>query len=205
MNNLQNKYRLKIFYLSIFLYLILSNQSKAQATEFKRTSLKTGIGVGFNQGNKESGIALLYSLGWQKSFGDKNKLRLNPNLLIGNFTSFGFTDTRSQYYRLSSLGVNIHYDLIKYKSISLVTTVGGFLNYSRGILGPDIGEWPETNNNNSEFFNSIYFGGNFSIGIRINPKNRKFAYEFRPINVQLGNDSFELMYLMVGLDIKLRK
>jgi len=203
MNNIHIDNKLKLLYLSLFVFLIMSNQSNAQETEFKRTSIRTGIGIGFNEGKRETGMGLIYSIGWQKSFGKKNKLRLNPNLIIGGFLPIGITDTRDQFYRITSLGMNLHYDLINYKSISIVTTGGGFLNYSRGLLGT--GGWPEANNNNSEYFSSFYLGGNISLGIRINPKNSRLAYEFRPINVQFGNDYFMLGYLMFGIDIKLKK
>ena len=195
--------QLKLLYLSLFFFLIISIQSNAQETEFKRTSIRTGIGIGFNEGKKETGMGLIYSIGWQKSFGNKNKLRLNPNMIIGGFLPIGITDTRHQFYRITSFGMNVHYDLIKYKSISIITTGGCFLNYSRGLLGT--GGLPEANNNSSEYFNSLYFGGNVSLGFRINPKNSRLAYEFRPINVQLGNDYFMLNYLMFGVDIKLKK
>ncbi len=203
---MNNKYfgcKLKIAYLSFLILLVISNKSNAQETEFKRTSIRTGIGVGFNEGKRETGMGLIYSIGWQKSYGKKSKFRINPNLIIGGFLPIGITDTRDQFYRITSIGANIHYDLIKYKAFSLVTTGGGFINYSRGLLGT--GGSPEANNNNSEYFNSFYFGGSASIGIRINPKKSKLAYEFRPINIQFGNDFFMLGYVMFGIDIKLKK
>ena len=195
------KNNLKLLYLSLFVFLTISNQSIAQETEFKRTSIRTGIGVGFNEAKRETGLGLIYSIGWQKSLGNNNKLRLNPNLIIGGFLPIGITDTRDQFYRITSLGLNIHYDLIKYRSISVLTTGGGFINYSRGLLGTG----GEANINRTEYFNSFYFGGNVSLGIRVNPKKSSLAYEFRPINVQLGNDHFVLSYFMFGIDIKLRK
>ncbi len=203
---MDNRYfgcKLKITYLSILILLFISNKLNAQETEFKRTSIRTGIGIGFNEGKRETGMGLICSIGWQKSYGKKNKFRINPNLIIGEFTPIRITDTRDQFYRITSLGVNIHYDLIKYKAFSLVTTGGGFINYSRGLFGT--GGSPEANNNSSEYFNSFYFGGNASIGIRINPKNSKLVYEFRPINIQFGNDYFMLGYVMLGIDIKLKK
>lgn len=187
----------------ILLVLIATHQSYAQDLPFKRTSVRTGLGVGYNDGKKESGIGILYSIGWQKSFGKKNRIRLNPNLMIGGFLPLGITDTRDQFYRITSIGVNLHYDLIKYKAVSIVITGGSFLNYSRGLLGA--GGWPETNNNNSEYFRDLYFGGSISIGLRINPKNGKLAYEFRPFNIQVGNDDFILGYFMFGVDIKIKQ
>lgn len=186
----------------LFFCVILSHQSFAQNTEFGSTSIKTGIGVGFNDGFKETGAGFIYAIGWQKHLGEHQRIRLNPNLVFGGFTSAGITDTRDQFYRITSLGLNIHYDLLRYKSFSIVTTGGGFLNYSRGLLGT--GGWPEANNHQSEYFNSLYFGGQLSLALRINPKNSRLAYELRPINAQLGNKQFELIYFMFGIDIKLK-
>ena len=187
----------------ILTLLITGNKIYAQENEFKKSSIRTGIGIGMNEGHREIGNGLVYSIGWQKSFGERNKLRINPNLIIGGFLPIAITDTRDQFYRITNLGLNIHYDLIKYKAISIVATGGGFINYSRGLLGT--GGWPDTNNNGSEYFYSLYFGGNGSIGLRIDPKNSKLAYEIRPINMYFGNNQFLLAYLMFGIDFKLKK
>ncbi|MBX7204822.1 MAG: hypothetical protein K1X81_05325 [Bacteroidia bacterium] len=148
-------------------------------------------------------MGLIYSIGWQKSFGKKNKLRVNPYMMTGGFWPFGISDTRDQFYRITTLGLNFHYDLIKYKALSLVTTVGAFGNYSRGLLGT--GGWPEANHNQSEYFHSIYFGNNMSLGLGINPGKSRFALELRPINIHLGTNHFILGYLMLGVNIKLTK
>lgn len=187
----------------ILILLLIGIKLNAQDIEFKRTSIRTGIGIGFNEGHWETGMGLLYSFGLQKSYGEKNRLRINPNILIGGFIPIGITDTRDQFYRITSLGLNVHYDLIKINIVSMVTTVGGFMNYSRGLLGT--GGWPEANNNHSEYFHKLYYGGNISIGLRINPENSRLAYELRPLNLQFGNDYFVLGYTMFGIDFKLRK
>jgi hypothetical protein len=181
--------------------LLFSLKINAQENEFTRSSIKTGIGIGINDGIEESGLGFVYSVGYQKSFGKKEKLRINPNLLYGGFTSNGITDTREQFFRTTSIGINANYDLIKYKSVSLLLTSGGFLNYSRGLLGTG-GEYEIRN---SRYFNQLYFGGNVGIGIRINSSESRFAYEIKPLNVQIGNKGFVLGYIMFGLDIKIKK
>lgn len=196
-----SQFKFLLLFLTIF--LLTGKDLYSQETEFKSTSIRTGIGIGINDGHWETGTGIIYSIGYQKSYGKKNKLRLNPNMIIGGFVPLGITDTRDQFYRITSLGLNLHYDLLKYKAFSVVTTGGGFMNYSRGLLGT--GGWPEANNNSSSYFHRLYFGGNLSLGLRINPKNSKLAYEFRPINVQFGNDYFLLSYLMFGMDFKLKK
>ncbi len=197
------KRKVKPLFLIISLMLLVGNKIYSQEKKFERSSIRTGIGIGINDGHQETGLGLIYSLGWQKSYGEKNKFRLNPNMIIGGFKPIMITDTRDQFYRITSLGLNVHYDLVKYKAVSIVTTGGGFFNYSRGLLGT--GGMPEANNNHSEYFNSFYLGGNISLGLRINREDSKLAYEIRPLNIQFGNDYFLLGYLMFGIDIKLEK
>ncbi|MBZ9631404.1 hypothetical protein LB465_11490 [Salegentibacter sp. LM13S] len=184
----------------LFLFLSL-NQNLYSQEKSHPQSIRTGIGLSFNNGREERGMGLIYSIGYQKSFGNNNRIRLNPNLIFGGFLPIGITDTRDQFYRISSFGFNLHYDLVKFKSISVVTSPGIFLNYSRGLLGT--GGMPEADNYTSEFFNSIYFGGKFSLGLRITPSGKRLAYEIRPLNIQFGNKGFILGYLMFGIDIKL--
>lgn len=194
---------MKILKFSLILFLIYGKMGFSQDLKFKRTSIKTGIGVGINDTETESGIGSVFSLGWQKSFLENERLRINPNILFGSFRTYAIpTDTRDQHYKLSTLGLNIHYDLIKKGKTSLVTTGGVFVNYSRGLLGT--GGWQEENNNSSEYFHSMYFGGYASIALRIDSKNKKVAYELKPINIHFGNQGFMLGYLMFGVDFKLR-
>jgi hypothetical protein len=185
----------------LILFACIQHKLYAQENEFTKSSIKTGIGIAINEGIKESGLGLIYSIGYQKTFGEKERLRINPNLLFGGFNSVGITDTREQFYRVTSLGMNINYDLIKYKSVSLLVASGLFVNYSRGLFGTG-GEFEVKK---SKYFNELYFGGNANIGIRINSNKSRFAYEIKPLNVHFGNKGFVLGYLMFGMDIKIKK
>lgn len=188
----------------IVLFFLFVNNVQAQelvpAVIGNRNSIRTGIGIGMNEGQDEIGMGFVYSFGFQKSYGEQERLRLNPNVIVGGFAPLVITDTRDQFYRISTFGFNVHYDLIKYKAISIVTTGGVFVNYSRGLLGT--GGWPEENNNSSDYFLNLYYGGNASLALRIAPRKSKFAYELRPFNFQLGNNSFFMAYLMFGIDYK---
>lgn len=182
----------------LIILISIVTKSYSQEIEIKRNSIKTGIGIGFNEGKREIGYGIIYSIGLQKSYGSQNRLRLNPNLIIGGFLPIIMTDTREQFYRITSLGMNVHYDALKHESVSLVTSVGVFINYSRGLLGT--GGYHQENIVNSEYFKTIYFGGSASIGLRINPPKSKLAYEIRPLNLQFGNNQFVLGYMMFGID-----
>ncbi len=140
----------------------------------------------------------------QKSYGENRRLRLNPNILLGSFRIYTFpTDTRDMMYKITSLEFNVHYDLVKKDGVSMVTTGGGFMNYSRGLLGT--GGFPEENNNSSEYFHSVYFGGSASVGIRIDAKKSRLAYEIRPFNLYFGNKGYILWFFMFGIDFKFKE
>ena len=189
--------------IGLLIFLFGVNDIFSQNNEFSRRSIRTGFGFGINSGKRETGGGLLYSIGWQKSFGKKHKIRINPNMILGEFYPVWITDIRDQFYRITTLGLNVHYDLIRFKSFSIVVTGGGFINYSRGLLGT--GGMPELRKTKSEYFHTLYFGGNTSIGFRVNPKNSNLAFELRPVNIHLGNNYFFLGYMMVSLDFKLKK
>lgn len=98
---------IKLFLLCMTVMLFTGNNTYAQEIEFEKSSIRTGVGVGINEGKREIGMGLIYSIGWQKSFGTKNKLRMNPNMTFGGFSPIAITDTRDQFYRITSLGLNI--------------------------------------------------------------------------------------------------
>lgn len=188
--------------LFIFVFLFLGINLYSQDLEFRKTSIKTGFGIGMNEGKNETGTGLFYSIGWQKSLGNKNKLRINPNLLMGEFVPFIITDLPDEYYRITVLGLNLNYDLIKFHALSLVTTVGVWGDFTRGLIGT--GGYHSTSTS-SEYVGNLYCGGNFSLALRIDPKKSKLAYEIRPFNFMIGTKDFFSAYLMFGIDFKLTK
>jgi len=172
------------------------------AQEYSNDGFKVGVGLGTNEGLSEIGMGTLFSFGYQKSVW-KERLRINPNIMTGGFLPYAVTDVEDQYYRITSLGLNGYLDALKYKAFSIFVGAGGFINYSRGLFGT--GGWPHEGNNGSEYFFKLYYGGYLGGGIRINPKNKRIAYELTPINVCLGNDYFTLGFLKFGIDIKINK
>lgn len=179
--------------------------TKAQDILFSRQSVKSGIGLGINAGSVEYGFGLLYEIGYQKSYGKMQRVRLNSTLLLGGFSNVGISDVRDQHYRITSLGFGSNADLLKYRAISLLGSAGVFFNYSRGLLGTGGRYSNGTVNRSSEYFSKFYAGGSASLGFRINPRNSRTAFEIRPFNIQFGTNYFILGYFMLGIDFKLRK
>jgi hypothetical protein len=189
-------------YLLILTVTLLTFNIEVRSQEYSNNSLKVGIGIGMNEGMQETGMGTLVSFGYQKSVLN-GRLRINPNFMTGGFFPFAITDTRDQYYRMTSLGVNGYFDVIKYKPFSLFVVAGGLLNYSRGLLGT--GGWPEAGNNTSDYLFKLYYGGQVAWGIRINQPKSRLAYELTPLNICFGNDHFFLGFIKFGIDIKLNK
>ncbi|AWW29270.1 hypothetical protein DN752_03445 [Echinicola strongylocentroti] len=189
----------------VLIFMIWSSSSVfAQTKDFGKNSIEAGVGLGVNEGWSELGMGFVYTLGFQREIGLDGRLRINPNLLFGGFIPIGFTDTEEQFYRLTNLGVDVNYDLIRVKSVSLVVTAGAFASYSRGLIGTG-GYWCVEENEQSAYFSHVYFGAKGAFGIRLNPKKSKLSYELRPINIHVGSRRFVLGYPMFEIAFKLHK
>ncbi len=165
------------------------------------SSLKTTAGIAINEGSREIGVGGVVQISYQKVF-YKNRLRIGPGIMAGSFLPFGITDQRDQYYRVTSIGLNCSYDLIKYKPLALFIEAGGNINYSRGLLGT--GGMDQTTNN-SEYFYKAYYGAMVAAGLRITPRNSRVTYEISPFNICFGNDYFMMSSFKAGVDISLGK
>lgn len=186
-----------VIFVVILLFIIQLN-----AQNYSPNSIKTGVGIGVNEGKKESGFGSVVNIGYQRSSWN-NRFRLNPNITTGGFLPLLMTDVRDQYYRTTSLGFYGYLDIIKIKSFSIYVGTGGLINYSRGLLGT--GGWPDENNNESEYFIELYYGGHLSGGIRVDKPDKRLAYEISPLNICFGNNYFMMAYFKIAIDVKLNE
>ena len=178
-----------------------SHAAQAQEAPTNKASIHVAAGVGINEGRAEQGLGVLYTLGYQRSLGLAARWRLNPQLVHGEFSSASFTDTRDQFYRTTSAGGALHYDLVKYRALAFTVSVGASLTYARGLFGTG-GELQPTTEG-SRYFHHVYLGGGGGIGIRVSPAKSRLVYEFHPINFQAGSKGFFLGYATVGVGVKL--
>lgn len=186
---------------SFFIPFVFINLAIGQENLFSKHSIKTGIGVGIDEGEKVTGIGFVYTIGYQRNFGKKEKLRISPILTSGSFNSNYVDDARDSFYQITNFGLLANYDLIKYKSVSLFLVAGGFVNYTRGMIGTG----GENNIISSEYFNAFNYGGTTSFGIRINPLKSRISYEIKPMTISFGNKEYLFGYMMFGIDYKLKK
>ncbi|AWW29269.1 hypothetical protein DN752_03440 [Echinicola strongylocentroti] len=181
------------------IFILLGVDLYGQSEKKQEQSITVGLGIGVHNGAYESSLGLVYMVGWQQELGDRQRLRINPNMTFGSYKDY-LTDTRDLFYRLSALGVDIHYDLVKYKGFSLVTSGGVFVSYSRGLMGT--GDF-EGQHHSSDYFTMLYGGAKASVGIRYDPKQGRIAYELIPATLALGNSHYAWLYPMAKINIKL--
>lgn len=186
----------------LFLLGLLIICPAIQAQTYSPHGIKISYGIGMHKGRQEGGLGSTFSIGYQKSYLNQ-RLRLNPYIMSGSFSSYGLLDARDQYYRSRTLGCTFYLDAIRYRAVSLFIGTGPFLNYSRGLLGT--GGFPDDTIRSSQNFFEFYAGGHFSAGLRIAPKDRRIAYEFCPINIFYGTQNLIMGLAMIGIDIRLNK
>lgn len=66
-------------------YNTFSNKCTRKYFHSKR--YKTGVGIGYNEGVDEEGFGTFYTIGLERSYGKKERIRINANFILGEFTS----------------------------------------------------------------------------------------------------------------------
>ncbi len=187
--------------LSLFLLLLTVSKAAAQDADFSRTSITAALGPGFQQGRTESGFGVVLGLGIQRSYTPSGRIRLGGGVGLGEFSASGVRDAPDAFYTLTALEVGVAADVLKYRAISLLAGLGGFVGYTRGLLGTG----GDPGARDSRYFTSGYVGGKLSVGVRVNPAGHRVAYEIRPLNIQAGSGGFVLGSELLGIDVKLGK
>lgn len=195
---MKTRYKIILILVSI---MINHGSVYGQDPAFSKNSIKIGLGVGSSMGNKTDGGGFVYTVGYQREIW-KDRLRLNPNFTIGNYSSKFILDARDQYFNSINIETNLYYDLIRIKSFSLVLGCGGLVNNSRGLKGtggdPDGYTEPLT----SEYISDYHFAGYLGGGLRINPPSKRIAINIMPINLHFGNNYFAEYHAKIELDFQ---
>ena len=191
----------KVLFLVLMNVVFMSLNAQDSLTKFSNKSITTALGIGFVEAI-QSGAGFYYEIGYQQSYW-KNKLRFNPYILNGEYTSLGITDVPYVFFRNTVVGLKVGVDLLKYKAFSIATQVGYGFNYTRGLEGTGGDFFSATKNNDSDFFSKIHHTLTLGAGLRINPKNHRLAYEFHIVNFGIENDDFITAQFRLGIDVKL--
>lgn len=175
----------------------------AQAPAGNSGAIQAAVGLGVHAGKEEQGLGVLYTLGYQQPLGGPARWRLNPQVVGGEFSAAGITDTPDQFYRTTSAGLTLHHDLLKYRALAVVLSGGAFATYARGLLGT--GGELQPAGQGSRYFSQLYWSGSGGMGLRVSPAHSRLAYEFRPLTLQGGTNGFFLGYATVGVEVKLHQ
>jgi hypothetical protein len=192
---------MRVRLLKILFLLCAVTDASAQDTSYSNRSFNPGIALGINAGDHEMGVGSMMTFSMEYGVWKEDRLRLKPELMAGTFLPFGITDTPDMYYRVTGLGLNAVMDIIRLGSFSIAVSGGGFLNYSRGLIGT--GGWPEEGHDSSDYFWRLYYGGSLGGGIRINGPDSRLIYEFFPLNFQFGPNYYLLAYTRFSVGIKI--
>lgn len=184
----------------MLLLLFIVAQQTCFAQDKSKNSIKVGLGAGMSEGNTTEGLGTIITLGYQRDLLN-DRLRLNPNLSFGYYNSKRIDDSNDQYFNSINLSTNIYYDLIRYKSISLVVGTGVFVNNTQGLNGTG----GDTNNVNqhSAYISEWHFGGFAGAGVRLVFPGDRIALNLLPVNIHIGSDDFIEFHAKAEIDIRL--
>jgi hypothetical protein len=182
-----------------FIFILLSiTSAHAQDSLFSKNSIKFNAGLGFADDgpNFLSGTGTSYSVGYQRNIW-RERLRFSPQISFGIYTSKGTQDVPDQFFNVINLQNNLYFDLVKYKAVSIVIAGGFFLNTNRGLIA-------QSRFRNSRYFIEYNIGGSGGTGFRINPKNKRLAFDFMLLNLNFASSDFTESGIKIGLDYKLK-
>ncbi len=183
-----------LFFSFILPVLILTSCVSGFSQESSKISLTYGAGIGLYSFNEQvSGLGPDVNIGisYKSKF---DRLRINPNFQIGSYLSGESDSKRDEYFNCITLDLLINYTLIKIKTLSLDIQTGGFIGYSRGLIGTgtefDNATSTDIDFSSSQFINDFNFGFKIGGGLKYTPKNGRLSYGLYPINISNGNNGY---------------
>lgn len=181
--------------LIVFFMTVLSF---SQENKFTKYSVITRFGLGYLEGNEESGFGSNFTFGVQRSFGLKEKLRVQSILELGRYDNRLASDMNDLSFSSCKLGLNGDYDFIRIHSFSFTSNLGFGLLLTEGLEGTGA----EFGSNSSKYFSNAYIVGEFGLGIRVSKKTSRISFNFKPINMNIGKELL-IFTPKIGIDIKL--
>lgn len=194
----------------ILFLIILSGlfTCKIQCQEFSKNALSYGFGYGISSYNDKdlSGLGPSLIIGFKTDIW-KDKLRLNPNVIIGSYKTGMNKNARDKYFNSATLNLSMEYDFVRYKAFSFTVAPGLFLNLAEGLKGTGTEFISATSTDimltSSEFTHEFSYGANIGVGLRYSPLKSRFSFNITALNVQIGRNDFNELKSMFSLDIKL--
>lgn len=189
------KLPIKLFTIYLLLAILNFKEAYSQETEYRSQSIKTNIGLGIVAAGSSIFETVPISIGWQKSYGPKHKLRLNPNLIL--FLPFRILNLSFTLYSQSNhktplsalVDCKLHYDVAKFGKVSLVLSLGVFISYTANVVRTTY----------KPLYN-VNIGLTPSFAVRYENPQGRFAYELCLINIHFGGGDNYSKYFGGGLN-----
>ena len=184
----------KIFSLILLMAFCVSANGQEEP-KFTKNSLRYGMALGVLAAQTAEGTGVIFSVGYQRSMW-KGRLRLNPSLSHGTYSTILFSDSEDKFFNTLNLSANIYLDVIRISAFSLVFGCGGEVNSSYGL------ERSSGRSAKSDFFADFNAGAYLGGGFRINPKDSRTAINIMPLNLRFGKSYYYEYFFSVELEYK---
>lgn len=169
------------------------------AQDFTKHSIKNSLGVGaVSTKTVDDAFGLFYAIGYQKDINER--LRINPGLALGRFSTRMTTDVPDVYFNNTHLYSKLSYDPVKTGPFSIVGNIGVLTGISKGLKGTG-GEM--NTSQRSVYFTDYNVGGSTGLGFRFNHSHKRTILHVLPINFENGTSRYYAYSFMVEYDFKL--
>lgn len=183
----ENELPMKKSYLLLLMLLMCA--STAMAQDSTRHAFTVSASLGMYDGDFLSGEGVDFGIGYQrKIFNDRFRLHASAN--FGAYEE-NTKDGADLYFSSMDVKADINYDLIRYRSFSLIVGTGLMYEYTRGIIDPGVliiqtEDYLIYLHRETTFFGKSNVGVNLLAGLRYNPSSEKYAIELLPLYTSVG-------------------
>ncbi|HDP74337.1 MAG TPA: hypothetical protein ENN49_00385 [Bacteroidales bacterium] len=85
--------------------------------------------IAYEEGRGEQGFGIPLGVGYQRQFLN-GRTRLHTYIQAASYRTFAITDVPDSYYRVTTLGIDSDFDILRYYSFSVVLGTEAGLSYS---------------------------------------------------------------------------
>jgi len=186
----------RIIILTLFLLFRLAG---AHGQEYSKSSLTYHIGIGASNTGEPVGEGLVAGAGYQLNVW-KDRLHFNPRLTLGYFDAANYLDLPDGMFTSLNLETIFFFDLIRFKTLSLLVGAGGVVQKINGLVGTGGYADPVTN---SYYVHQWHYGVYVGCGISYYPKKSRFFFQIMPFNYRFLSNNRLDQYSNVGFGIKI--
>ena len=181
----------------LLLLLLWMGFLQSNGQNISRGGFFGGAGIGFSNNANAEGLGINGTVGFQRAIWN-DRLRIVPGISFGAYGNNSIDGVADAFFNSTNLQINLNFDLLKVKSLSILVGSGITANYFTGLIGTG----GDPGRNSSEFFNEFNFAFNGLLGLKLNPEKNRIGYELLLLEGSFGNDFSEISVLKFRLTCK---